>query len=75
VHGYARRNSVEGLARDTALPGRRADWGIGPPPSTGVRKGSLIERGRCDDYHRAEGLPVRPHERAHPVAKWVGGCA
>src|SRR5665647_821825 len=41
MHGYARRNSVEGLARDTAC---RAAGQIGlsnPPRSADVRKGSL----------------------------------
>src|ERR1035437_4491087 len=40
VHGYARRNSVEGLARSTACRAAGQIGESGPPRSTDVRKGS-----------------------------------
>src|SRR5664280_1267027 len=40
MHGYARPNSVEGLARDTACRAARQIGESGPPRSPDVRKGS-----------------------------------
>ena len=40
MHGYARRNSVEGLARNTACRAAGQIGESGPPRSTDVRKGS-----------------------------------
>jgi hypothetical protein len=41
MHGYARRNSVEGLARDTACRAVGQIGESGPPRTTDVRKGSV----------------------------------
>jgi len=46
MHGYARRNSVEGLARNTACRAAGQIGESGPPRSTDVRKGSASSIGR-----------------------------
>src|SRR5664280_2690167 len=48
MHGYARRNSVEGLARDTACRAAGQIGESGPPRSTDVRRGSSCDDERTD---------------------------
>ena len=69
MHGYARRNSAEGLASDTA---RRAAGQIGesgPPRSTDVRKGS-VTGGRSAGGRRSVRGSTRP--RASPAPQLAG---
>jgi hypothetical protein len=71
MHGYARRNSVEGLARDTACRAAGQIGESGPPRSTDVRKGSR--------YGTIRGDPLVPRGHTRSARRfrpetWVAGC-
>src|SRR5450631_2591553 len=70
MHGYARRNSVEGLARNTACRAAGQIGESGPPRFTDVRKGSPNGDGHHTICARCAGAG-RPTELVrHPSCRW-----
>jgi len=72
MHGYARRNSVAGLASDTACRAAGQIGESGPPRSTDVRKGSRYGHRdwatTCPVIVRPSGdLPEPSHVIVEPV--------